>query len=59
LVALFSIKLKRFCRASIGGAHGHENLQKEKKQETKKIWQVFRYNTMFVDGCVYPSGTFF
>jgi hypothetical protein len=30
----------------------------KKKQETKKIWQVFGYSVMFADGCVYPSGTF-
>jgi hypothetical protein len=27
LVAPLSIKLKRFCKTSIGGAHGHENLK--------------------------------
>jgi hypothetical protein len=36
LVAPLSIKLKRFCRTSIGGAHGHENLQKKKKKTRKK-----------------------
>jgi hypothetical protein len=32
--------------------------KKKKKQETKNIWQVFSYNVMFANGCVYPSGTF-
>jgi hypothetical protein len=32
----FVYKVERFCRTSIGGAHGHDNLKKKKKTRNKE-----------------------
>jgi hypothetical protein len=57
LVAPMSIKLKRFCRTSIGGAHVHENLKRKNKKQ-RRHGKCLAIIVMFADGCVYPNGTF-
>jgi len=40
LDAPLSIKLKRFCRKSIGGAHDHENLKIKKTRNKEDMASV-------------------